>query len=513
MEFRHIRIIIGIVGAALLGLIGIQFFWAYNAYRLNEKTFLSNVSGAMSRTVTIMNDNLECFELFSKVHINSKEGFYMVRQKCSDNESFISGKDAIDTVPMFFAKANKYLPFDYNNLMFSTAVNLEMTLRFRYLMDDSSALDNSVNQRKEITQNNFREKFSDKQPIAIRYDTLMLDSILKHELGLLSINQPFHFAYRNKTTGKIEFASAGGNPDKLLSSPLHIQLSSDKYFSRPYELIVLFPKYSTIIFAGIKTMFIFSVIIILLLLISFYVFIRIILHQRKLSELKNDFINNMTHEFKTPLSNISVALETLTDENLRKTIPDKNILQIIGQENERLRENVEKILHVARFEKEKIHLSFERLDTSQVIQKAASSFDALLNNNGVSLKYIFKADDPFICADETHLINVICNLIDNSIKYSNSHCEIVIGTSNKKEGVVISVKDNGIGLSKEAQKKIFEKFYREPNGNLHNVKGFGLGLTYVKSIVDAHHGNISVNSRPGVETSFEIYFPFNHGAK
>jgi len=514
MELKNIRLIIVLVGLALLALTGMQLFWAYHAYRLHEKTFLTNASESMSRTVKTMNDGLECFELFSKVHINPWEGFYMIRQKCDkETETFLKGQESIDTVPMYFALANKNFPFDYNNLIFGVAANLEMTLRFRYL-DDSSALDNTVNRHNEITLQNFREKFSDRAPIHEIYDPHMMDSLLRNEFGKAAIHEHYHFAYLNKTTNRIEYAGKGADTTLLLSSPFHTRLTSSAYFSRPYELLLYYDNYEQMLFAGIRTGLIISLVVVSILLISFYIFIRIILRQRKLSELKNDFINNMTHEFKTPLANISVALETLSDDNLKKNIPDKNIFNIIGQETERLRENVEKILHVARFEKEKIHLSFERLDTSQLIQKAASSFDALLNNNGVSLSCDFRADNPFIFADETHLINVMCNLVDNSIKYSrNGHCEIRIATANLKEGVMISVTDNGIGISRESQKRIFEKFYREPNGNIHNVKGFGLGLTYVKSIVDSHHGTINVSSRHGSGTEFEIYLPFNsqHG--
>src|SRR5262245_16183159 len=217
----------------------------------------------------------------------------------------------------------------------------------------------------------------------------------------------------------------------------------------------------------------------------------------------------MTHEYQTPPANISVALETLAEKHSTEKESLSKVYKILGQESERLRENIEKILQVARFEKEKINLSFERLDIHNVIQKAASSFEPVLEGRKAELKFDFNALKPVVEADETHLINIICNLIDNSIKYSSNGLHLHIRTENFHEGVMFSVRDNGEGIPKEAQKKIFEKFYRANNGDVHTVKGFGLGLTYVKTIVDSHKGKIIVRSQPKAGSEFQVYLPFS----
>lgn len=511
MELKNIRLIVLLVTVSLLALIGVQYFWAYHTYQLSEKAVIVKATEAMHATVAEMNSNLDCFELFSKVHINANEGFYMIRQKC-DSVKYLQNENAIDTVSMYFADAKKGLPFDYHDLKFGNAANLEMVLKFKFLLDDSSSVDNSFNKHNEITVKNFREKLSDKTPLPVLYDPLDVDSLINYHLNNATLNDPYHFAYVSRENNNILYADAGCDTNKILESTMRVQLTTDKYFSQPYDLVLYFTNYQALLFSGIRAVLGASFLVICILLISFYIFIRVIFRQRKLAELKNDFINNMTHEFKTPLANISLALETIAEEEFQK-MPDKKIFQIIGQEADRLRENVEKILHIARIEKEKLHIEFEKLDTNQVIQKAIASFDTLINTNRLCLRCDFNAEAPFIHADETHLINVICNLVDNSIKYANDHCEIVIGTRNHQDGVLIFVKDNGIGISKESQIKVFDKFYRVPNGAIHNVKGFGLGLTYVKSIVDAHHGHVSVKSHPGVETEFEIYLPFNNGKK
>jgi len=508
MEFRRVKLVVALVSFAMLSLIGVQLFWAYSSYGLSEKTFRSKALDAMRRTVDVMNENLSCFELFSKVRINPKEGFFMTRQKCDEKGSLVNDPMTMDTVPMYYEKPDKYLPFRYPDLEFRTAMNLEIILKFEYLFNDTIPVASVRNPVDDINVKNFRDKFSDKDPIAIRYDTLILDSILKSELYINSIDNKFHFGYVRSDTSKIDFLSAGTKKDILLKSPLRMRLTKDRYFSQPYDLVLYFDNYQSLLLAGIRTQLVISFGVVLILLISFYLFIRIIYKQRKLSVLKNDFINNMTHEFKTPLANISVALETLAEQSPSEKESNSKVFRILGQEAERLRENIEKILQVASFEKEKIHLSFEKLDLHNVIQKAVSSFEPVLEGRKAEIKYNFHASQSLIEADETHLINVICNLIDNSIKYSRNGLSIQIRTENLKDGVMFCVKDNGEGISREAQKRIFEKFYRENNRDIHTVKGFGLGLAYVKAIVDSHGGKITVRSHPNVGSEFEIYLPF-----
>lgn len=388
-------------------------------------------------------------------------------------------------------------------------MNLEIVLKFEYLFNDTVPLPSARNPSDDINVKNFREKFSDKDPIAVRYDTLMLDSILKSELHNSSFGDGFHFGYVRSDTSRVEFMAAGTKKEKLLSSPLRIQLTDNKYFSQPFDLIIYFENYQSVLFASMRTQLIISFIIVTILILSFYFFIRIIYTQRKLSELKNDFINNMTHEFKTPLANISVAVETLAKQKEPDKEPNSKLYRILGQETERLRENIEKILQVARFEKERIFFSFEKLDLHNVIKKAASSFEPALAERKAEIKFDFHATQPFIEADETHLINIICNLIDNSIKYSENGLCVQIRTENYREGILFSVKDNGAGMTKEAQKRIFEKFYRANGGDVHTVKGFGLGLTYVKTIVDSLKGKISVRSQLRSGSEFQIYLPFS----
>jgi two-component system phosphate regulon sensor histidine kinase PhoR len=506
MELRRVKLVIAAVSLALLSLIVVQVFWAFSTYRINENSFNARATEAMRRTAELANENLTCFEMFSKVPINPHDGFYMIRQKWS-NDQFIGG--AIDTIPMYFAHGGKDFPFRWDDIKFSNPVNLEMVLKFHYLFGSAEPTDTLRGIPSDVNASNFRSVLSDKKSIVDKFDTLMIDSILHQQLALLSIREPFHFGFMHSDSNKLDFNRAGSDTKMLLNSNFRTPLTNDRYFTQPYDLVLYFDHYRQLLFAGMRTQLVLSLIVVVILLISFYLFIRILYRQRKLSEMKNDFINNMTHEFKTPLANISVALETLGERHSEKEETDSKLYRILGLETERLRENIEKILQVARFEKEKIHFSFETLDLHQVVQKAASSFEAVLQSRKAKMDFDFRAQRPLINADETHLINTVCNLIDNSIKYSRNGVHIRIQTENIKDGILLTVIDNGEGIAREDQKKIFDKFYRTAGGDVHNVKGFGLGLSYVKSIIDSHQGKVSVKSQVDVGTEFEIYLPYH----
>jgi two-component system phosphate regulon sensor histidine kinase PhoR len=246
--------------------------------------------------------------------------------------------------------------------------------------------------------------------------------------------------------------------------------------------------------------------------------IMIIFKQKKLSQIKNDFINNMTHELKTPISTISLASQMLQDDtisNTPKTIA--HISNVINQESKRLGYQVEKVLQMAIFNEGRLKLRFHLFDLNDLVRNVIMSFDIRIKNKNGILNTELQEMKEQVYGDEVHITNVVFNLLDNAVKYSNEIPEITVATVCSKESVVLSVADKGIGIPREHQDQIFERFFRVPTGNVHNVKGFGLGLSYVKKIVDAHNGKITVESTVSKGTKFSIYFPINnknnHGAK
>jgi two-component system phosphate regulon sensor histidine kinase PhoR len=248
----------------------------------------------------------------------------------------------------------------------------------------------------------------------------------------------------------------------------------------------------------------------LILLAAFYVTVSALLRQKKLSEIKNDFINNMTHEFKTPLATISLAVDALRTE---KVSNDKEKMQyftgIIKEENKRMNKQVETILQAALMDRQEINLNKKPVHVHAVIEQVLENFDLQLQHKNGYADLHLNAKNDLIMADEVHFTNLINNLVDNAVKYSKDNLVLKLYTSSNARGIVIRIEDNGIGMSKESVKRIFEKFYRVHTGNLHNVKGFGLGLSYVKTIVDAHQGKIKVDSTLGKGTAFTIEMPYS----
>lgn len=253
----------------------------------------------------------------------------------------------------------------------------------------------------------------------------------------------------------------------------------------------------------------FSSIVLLLVIVFFAYTLFVILKQKRLSEIQKDFINNMTHEFKTPIATIAVSAEVLKNPDILKQ-PERllNYTTIIENENKRLKKHVERVLQMARLDKEDIGLKKESVNLHEVIEEVVAGMDVTLHEKQGKVDLQLEASQPLITADRHHLMNVIYNLLDNAIKYCKESPFIAIRTKQDGKGITLEVKDNGIGVGQEHQKRIFQKFFRVPTGNVHDVKGFGLGLNYVKQIVEAHRGRITLESIVGSGSTFKVFIPY-----
>ncbi|MBS1662614.1 MAG: HAMP domain-containing histidine kinase [Bacteroidetes bacterium] len=273
-------------------------------------------------------------------------------------------------------------------------------------------------------------------------------------------------------------------------------------------LVVVVPQVENLVLGQMRTMIFGAIFFTLVIISAFYVTVNALLRQKKLSEIKNDFINNMTHEFKTPLATISLAVDALRNE---KVIQDREKSEyfsgIIKEENRRMNKQVETILQASLLDRQEQQLNLKPLNAHTIIQEAMENFQLQLEGKGGRSELQLNAKNDLLDADEVHFMNIITNLIDNAVKYSKENPFIKITTHSTTKSLVIRIEDNGIGMSKETQRRIFEKFYRAHTGNLHNVKGFGLGLSYVKTIVEAHQGKIKVDSMVGKGTTFTLELP------
>jgi len=331
-----------------------------------------------------------------------------------------------------------------------------------------------------------------------------LQNLLLIEFNNYNINLDFQFAVYDCFLDSVQWRSYSMRTRKNLETVEKINFPKTKMAPDSHKFAVYFPNKNIYIARQLGVMIYSSVGI--LIVIAFFVYIvLVIFKQRKLSEMKTDFINNMTHEFKTPIATIQVSSDALLRPN-NTTNPEKvsTYANIIKDETNRLKGQVEQILKIAMVDNPKNKLNKQQFDFNQMIRDITDNMMVRIENAKCILDVHLDAKNSVIEGDKDHFINVMYNLVDNALKYSKENPYLRIRTYNKKSKLVVEIEDHGIGIPKEAQKHIFEKFFRVSTGNVHNVKGFGLGLSYVKKIVEAHHGKISLYSVPGKGTTFTI---------
>ncbi|MCC6583761.1 MAG: HAMP domain-containing histidine kinase [Chitinophagales bacterium] len=330
----------------------------------------------------------------------------------------------------------------------------------------------------------------------------MLENYLIIESKNQNLNADFEYGIFECTTDSFYYGRYVSIKNTGKVERLHVKAKP----SENYYVGVLFPKKRTYLQDDLKLLIFFS--IVLLVVIGFFTYtILVILKQKKLSEIKTDFVNNMTHEFKTPISTIALSSDVLMrDDIINNPERLKHYATIISEENKRLKSQVESVLQVSQIDSHKIALNVTDIDMHALIENIAKNMEPRVSELKGKIILQLNAKKVIVSGDEVHLTNILYNLLDNAIKYCDKIPEIQIITLNKHKGIEISVKDNGKGIETSSQNMIFEKFFRVPSGNLHDVKGFGLGLFYVKNMIKLHRGKIALHSIPKVGTTFTIWF-------
>ncbi len=361
------------------------------------------------------------------------------------------------------------------------------------------------------------------RPIESRINRVLLDSLLKHAMGERGILIPFEYGVRTNvgaglTKPQLLFASHSVGQAQGEKKVYKAVLFPNNLFEKGNFLYIYFPDQQEFILRKMSATLAGSAVLVLMIMICFYVAISTIVRQKKLADIKNDFINNMTHEFKTPISTISLAVEMAQEQLSRTPEPPADgqatrltrYMGIIRDETRRLGTHVEKVLQMALLDRGSVKLKLTPVNIHDTIGKVLNTIGLQIEQKQGDVHLDFEADREIVEADEVHLSNILYNLLDNAIKYSPEAPDITIRTRSLDNGVGITVADRGIGMNRDQLNRIFEKFYRVPTGNLHDVKGFGLGLSYVKKMIDEHQGTIEVRSRPGEGSSFELFLPYQH---
>ncbi len=494
---------------AMIGLIVMQFVWIRSAISVKERKFALLVEKSLSEIVdkiaeheTVLNIQKETIsikrsgETYEYSDPVENKLFDSATQKLSQPLFTIISQDSL-----FYRLKKESEADDSSQQNLFTKEELRANL-VDNIENKTVFVENIVNKliRKEINIEDRIDKKNLEQIISTVFKNNNIESEFEYAVIKENDNQYFksdNFDLSQKTTTfqKTLF------PHDILSN---------KIVSNSYFLILYFHNDKSI-FHPLPAVAGTSGLLTLIIIGVFVLTIYIIFRQKQLSEIKNDFINNMTHELKTPISTISLASQMLKDKSIPVAVKDfDQISQIIENESKRLGFHVEKVLQMAIIDKGGLELKLKKLNVHFLLKNILKNTNLKIRDRNGSLVNDLNAKELNIYADELHISNVFANLLDNAIKYSKNIPEIEVCTKNSNGHIVISVKDNGIGIKKENQKKIFEKFYRVPTGNVHDVKGFGLGLSYVKKIIEEHKGHITLTSESGKGSKFDVYLPISN---
>ncbi len=472
MSRKWIWILAFFMGLAMISLIFVQAWWIKNAVDVKDEQF----DQLITRTLSDISGEFQKQQAARHI-IDELNPFYL------DTSSDVYDSD-------FHFQSEFYF---YSE---SSGDQLTSELRRRNL------------DRRTLVNNVLSRMLSIKPEIEDIINPGNFKALIRKELLNKGIDMDFEYAV-TKSNNLLAFKSGNYKPDTD-ADYYRVQLTPDDLFASSDYLTIYFPAKRNFIFKSLGYMAISSILLTVIIVLSFAVTIYIIIRQKRLSEIRTDFVNNMTHELKTPISTIYLASQMLGDKTIPATSKNiDNLSSVIIEESRRLGYQVEKVLQTAIFKEGKLKLKLKETDIHELIQGVINNFSIQVRQkNGIIIPSLH-AENKILNIDVVHITNVLSNLIDNAIKYCTRDPEIYVETQDRKEYLLISVRDNGIGIGKNDQKRIFDKFYRVSTGNVHPVKGFGLGLSYVKKIVEEHKGYINLESELYEGTTFRIYLPAN----
>ena len=524
MNKRIITWLVVLMGISLFGIIAVQVYWFNNSVHVRNELFDRSVSDAMNRAVRRLETGQDL-----KV-IRNMTGPDTVRWQGSipppppppipstEDMDVILQRDSLHHVITVRTTTSKNLKRGKSIIVVDSLIHKNrkssgiITENIYGMADDSSLrlelsritpeVNKKIQQLKNLT---FQVRDDYLAWTSGRHiDEKQLTRILKQELLDRAI--PIDFEIKINTDDSLKAAT---KISVLPKKWYKVNMFPDDIFRKNLELAVFFPARDTFIGQKTNQLLALSVVFTLIILLTFSLCIYLIIRQKKISEMKSDFINNMTHEFKTPIATISIAADSIANE---KVINEEEKVRffagMIKKENIRMNEQVERILQIARLDRKEFEFNFQATDIHLLIEDAVAGISLQIENKGGRIEADLAAKNPVVTTDPTHFSNLVFNLLDNAIKYSSVEPLVRVKTVNNQHGVLITVEDNGIGMTKAVQSRIFDKFYRPPSGNIHNVKGFGLGLSYVKAILDANGGTIRVYSEPGKGSRFIVFIPF-----
>ena len=521
MGKRIFVLLVVLMSLSLIGIISVQAYYIKNSIDNEKERFVFSIKKALSYVAnTLEKEELDTyFERWQNLDLDKKADsvavsrLFVYQQDKNRNETVTYSQGILEEN---YKLSSSMLDAGFE----ADSINFKrLTSESKFEIYSNSDLDKDLNQNPirtiinsgplieqqlELLNKEFRQMLK-RNPIHKRVSEDIIKDLLSKKLKENNVDIDYEFAiYSNDLATKVQSDNFDYKPKSTFSTPIFY----DENNQTPYKLLVYFPEDGKLILSSVIGMMTLSIVFTLIIIIAYSSSLYQLIKQRKISEIKTDFINNMTHEFKTPIATINLALDSIKNP---KVIGDsdkvKRYLNMIKEENKRMHAQVENVLRISKLEKNELNISKDRVDLHDLVEDALTHVELIVEDRKGYIKTFLNAHTSSVLANETHFTNVIVNMLDNAIKYSPNAPEIEVYTENVGNNILLKIKDHGSGMSKAALKRVFEKFYREHTGNIHNVKGHGLGLAYVKRIVNDHQGYVSAESEKDHGSTFTIKLP------
>ena len=514
MNTKLFSLLISLMTLSLLGIIFVQGYWIKNSYQNREDQFTLNIRQVLiSVSKEIQLEEIEkYYQVYNSIidtiqvpdQVSFSELIYTITNERKD-EIYIFSDGVLEEN---YKLSSSALDLDMDSIQFKKITSRKITTKITPGIDGSRNVQSkteSFKRLKDYEQNQFENAYKNilsKTPIHKRTSGEKIKQLINKQLEELGLSTNFEYAvYSNNLATKIRSRNFTLDPTSTYGVPLFV----NDDIKTNFQLYVNFSDKEKFVLSSIMGMAILSILFTGVIILTYASALRQLLKQRQISQIKTDFINNMTHEFKTPIATINLALDALKNP---KVSDNKEFIaryhNMIREENRRMHTQVENVLRISKLENDELDLEKGEVNLHDIIENAITHVSLIVEHKGGYIKTHLNALNSYVYGSNIHLTNIIVNIIDNAIKYTEAAPEIDIYTENEGKHIILKIVDKGIGMNKLVQKKIFEKFYREQMGNIHNVKGHGLGLSYVKRILDDHNAEINVESEKGKGSTFSI---------
>jgi two-component system phosphate regulon sensor histidine kinase PhoR len=516
MTKKLFALLIALMTLSLLGIIFVQGYWISTSYKTTDEQFTMNVQQILTATAREIQlrevdyyyniYNALADSIVTPENVTLSELIYRINDETRD-ETYIFSDGILQED---YKLSSSFLDTEMDSVQFQKLTNSKTTTKISHGVDGVNAPRitlRSLTRLRDFERASFEKAFSNvsaKTPIHKRISGKVIEELISGELEARGLNSKFEYAvYSNKLATNVHSKKFDLVPESTFSVRLFVNVD----MNTNYQLYVNFSEKEKVVLNSIIGMALLSLTFTAVIVLAYASALSQIFKQRQISQIKTDFINNMTHEFKTPIATINLALDALKNPKVKGNHEFlTRYLGMIREENRRMHAQVENVLRISKLDKNELELPKERVKLHDVIDEALTHVGLIVEDRGGYIETHYHAQKSSVLGNDLHLTNVIINILDNAIKYSDEAPKIDVYTENVKNSIVLKIVDQGIGMSNTVQKRIFEKFYREHTGDIHNIKGHGLGLAYVKRILDDHDAQIFVESEKDKGSTFLIKF-------